>query len=125
MTLRSKSKPSIASTARSIATALLNRQESFAFATKRQVRTTCNPTLAKAKLQDDWSEWFTAIQRELQMLKELGCYDQVRRHEVQIDPKTSRPYQVIPTKMDLKLKFDSMGKATKYKGRLVALGNQE
>jgi hypothetical protein len=59
------------------------------------------------------------------MLKELGCYDQVRRHEVLTDPRTSRPYQIIPTKMDLKLKFDAMGKATKYKGRLVALGNQE
>jgi hypothetical protein len=47
------------------------------------------------------------------MLKDLGCYDQVRRRDVQIDPKTSRPYQVIPTKMDLKLKFDAMGKATK------------
>ena len=27
--------------------------------------------------------------------------------------------------MDLKLKFDAMGNPTKYKGRLVVLGNQE
>ena len=59
------------------------------------------------------------------MLRDLSCFDEITLDEVAINPRTGRRYQVIPTKMDLKLKFDAMGNPTKYKGRLVVLGNLE
>ena len=59
------------------------------------------------------------------MLKEMGCYEEVSISEVFVNPKTGRRHQIIPTKMDLRLKHDAMSLPTKYKGRLVVLGNQE
>ena len=59
------------------------------------------------------------------MLKDMGCYEEVSPDKVLVNPKTGRRHQIIPTKMDLRLKHDAMGLPTKYKGRLVVLGNQE
>jgi len=33
--------------------------------------------------------------------------------------------EIIPTRMDLKMKYDAHGSPTKHKGRLVVLGDQE
>jgi hypothetical protein len=106
-------------------TALVHRMERCALAAKRTPRTRLNPTVHQAKELDDWSRWLTAIQAELQMLKDMGCYDVVRLEDVAINPKTGKRYQIIPTKMDLKMKHNAMGAPTKYKGRLVVLGDQE
>ena len=54
-----------------------------------------------------------------------GCCDEVRLEDAGINPKSGRRFQIIPTKMDLRLKRDAMGHPTKYKGRLVVLGDQE
>jgi hypothetical protein len=78
-----------------------------------------------AKQQQDWLQWRLALDKELAMLSDLGCFEEVLLADVAIDPKTGRRYQIIPTKIDLKLKFDAMGLETKYKARLVALGDQE
>jgi hypothetical protein len=74
---------------------------------------------------EDWPAWLDAIRKELHMLREMGCYDEVRLEDVGINPKTGRRFQIIPTKMDFRLKHDAMGHPTKYKGRLVVLGDQE
>ena len=78
-----------------------------------------------AKQQQDWLQWRTAIDKELDMLSDLDCFEEVPLEVVAIDPKPGRRYQIIPTKIDLKMKFDAMDLATKYKARLVALGDQE
>jgi hypothetical protein len=104
---------------------LTARMERLALATKKVPRTRLNPTVKQARELEDWPMWMRAIHAELQMLKEMGCYDVVRLEDVQINPKTGRKYQIIPTKMDLRLKHDALGHPTKYKGRLVVLGNQE
>ena len=57
------------------------------------------------------------------MLTDMQCYEPVTT--VDVDPQTGKRYQIIPTKIDLKLKYDAKGHPTKYKARLVALGNQE
>ena len=81
--------------------------------------------MRQATTLEDWPAWLEAIQKELTMLREMGCHDEVRFEEVGINPKTGRRFQIIPTKMDLRLKHDAMGNPTKYKGRLVVLGDQE
>jgi hypothetical protein len=99
--------------------------EAMALATNRQARTSANPTFTTAKKLPDWPDWNEAIAKELQMLDDLGCFEQIRRHEVATDPATGRKHQVIPCKIDLKLKYDAKGHPTKHKARLVVLGNQE
>jgi hypothetical protein len=123
--LRPRLPKTIKPTARSAVTHLTQRLEALAFVTARRPRTSSNPTLAQAKRQQDWSHWREAILKELHMLRDLDCFEETTLDEVAINPRTGRRYQVIPTKMDLKLKFDAMGNPTKYKGRLVVLGNQE
>ena len=115
----------LVASARSIATRKTALLEARALATKRIARTSLNPTLHMARQQDDWLKWREAIDKELQMLRDLDCFEEILLSDVAINPKTGRPYQVIPTKIDLKMKFDAMGLLTKYKARLVALGNQE
>ena len=92
-------------------------------ALKRIPRTKANPTLRQARELPDWADWYAAVRKELQMLADMGCFEVVR--QVPINPKTGRRYQVIPCKMDLRLKFDAMGIPTKHKGRLVVLGDRE
>jgi len=59
------------------------------------------------------------------MLRDLGCFDEITLDDVAINPRTGRRYQIILTKIDLKLKFDAMGNPNKYKGRLVVrMGGQ-
>ena len=59
------------------------------------------------------------------MLRDMGCYEVVGLEDSRIDPKTGSRYQIIPTKMDLRSKYDAMGHPTQHKGRLVVLDNQE
>jgi hypothetical protein len=94
-------------------------------AAKRVTRTNINPTLKTARALPDWVEWNTAIHQELDMLKDMGCYEPILKSNIPIDPQTGRPFQIIQSKIDLRLKFDAMGNPTKHKGRLVALGNTE
>jgi hypothetical protein len=104
---------------------LTARMERLSMAAKKAPRTRLNPTVKQARELEDWPQWLRAIHAELQMLRDMGCYEVVDLADIQTDPKTGRRYQVIPTKMDLRLKHDAMGHPTKYKGRLVVLGNQE
>ena len=53
------------------------------------------------------------------MLKHMQSYDLILRSQV---PKG---LQILQSKMDLKTKKDVMGRVTKRKARLVALGNLE
>ena len=94
-------------------------------AARKTPRTRLNPTARQARDLDDWPQWLDAIRKELTMLKDMGCYEEVSPAKVLVNPKTGRRHQIIPTKMDLRLKHDAMGLPTKYKGRLVVLGNQE
>jgi hypothetical protein len=92
----------------------------FAGATKRVVRTDANPTLGKARHNEiDWPLWQEAIHKELTMLYDLDCYQQIRKRDI------PRYAQIIQTKCDLKTKYDSLGSFIKRKARLVVLGNTE
>ena len=55
----------------------------------------------------------------MDMVTELDLYENVALEDV---PKG---VQILPTKMDFKTKFDSMGNFLKDKARLVVLGNLE
>ena len=99
----------LVASARSIATRKTALLQARAYATKRIVRSSLNPTLRMAKQQQDWLQWRAAIDKELDMLSYLDCFEEVPLKDVAIDPKTGRRYQIIPTKIDLKMKFDVMG----------------
>jgi hypothetical protein len=92
---------------------------SLAYSAKKTIRTEANPTLLQARNLAIWLEWKEAIDNELNMLKELGCYEEIKRHEV------PHGKQILQSKIDLKVKVDSQGKKIKNKARLVALGNLE
>jgi len=66
-----------------------------------------------------WSEWMTAIDKEIATLTDMDTYTLVRKQDV---PKHC---QIIQSKMDLKMKMDTLGQLIKLKARLVALGNLE
>ena len=55
-----------------------------------------------AKQQQDWLQWCAAIDKELDILSDLNCFEEVLLADVAIDLKTGRRYQIIPTKIDLK-----------------------
>jgi hypothetical protein len=99
--------------------ALSVRASLHALASKAAPRTAENPTLAQASKSVDWTHWQEAIGKELDMLKNMQSYDLILRSQV---PKGC---QILQSKMDLKTKKDAMGKITKRKARLVALGNLE
>jgi hypothetical protein len=82
-----------------------------------QQRTPNNPTLAAAL--KNWARWSIPSDKELATIDELGCVEQVTRDQV---PPGA---QILPTKMDFKSKFDSLGQWLKDKARLVVLGNLE
>jgi hypothetical protein len=90
-----------------------------AFAARRTPRTEQNPTVHQARQSSLWSEWIKAIDKEIATLTEMDTYIPVRKHEV---PKHC---QIIQSKMDLKMKLDTLGQLIKLKARLVALGNLE
>ena len=85
----------------------------------RTIRTEANPTVTQAAKGQRWGEWMEAINAELKMLKKLECYETIRKCDV------PRGKQIIPSKMDLKTKYDASGEIIKLKARLVALGNKE
>ena len=58
-----------------------------------------------AKQQQDWLQWRAAIDKELDMLRDLDCFEEVLLADVPIDPIKGRRYQIIPTNIDLKMKF--------------------
>ena len=66
-----------------------------------------------------WSEWTKAIDKEISTLTDMGTYSVIRKKDV---PKHC---QIIQSKMDLKMKLDTLGQLIKLKARLVALGNLE
>jgi hypothetical protein len=76
-----------------------------------------NPTMAQALR--NWDRWSIPSDKEMTMLKDLDLYEEVDISDV---PKG---YQILPTKMDFKTKFDSRGIKIKDKCRLVVLGNLE
>jgi hypothetical protein len=80
-------------------------------------RTADNPTMAQALR--NWQRWSIPADKEMAMLTELDLYEDISLDEV---PKGA---QILPTKMDFKTKFDSMGNFIKDKARLVVLGNLE
>ena len=85
----------------------------------RLQRLSTNPTLSQARKGTDWPEWNQAIQKEISMLNDLGCFEWILQSE--IPPRK----QILNSKMDLRTKVDSHGIKIKCKARLVALGNQE
>jgi hypothetical protein len=82
-----------------------------------QHRSPDNPTLTSALKH--WSRWSIPSDKELDTIDELGCVEQVTRDQV------PHGVQILPTKMDFKTKFDSLGEWLKDKARLVVLGNLE
>jgi hypothetical protein len=80
-------------------------------------RTADNPALASALR--NWTRWSIPSDKELDTIDELGCFEHVLRHQV------PHGVQILPTKMDFKTKFDSLGEWLKDKARLVVLGNLE
>lgn len=49
----------------------------------------------KRQTQPDWSQLQITIHKVLQMLDDLGCCDQVRKHDVPINSITGRKFQII------------------------------
>ena len=85
----------------------------------RVPRTATNPTLHQARAGPDWPEWNEAIQKEIAMLNDLGCFEWILQSQI---PSKK---QILNSKMDLRTKVDAHGVKIKCKARLVALGNQE
>ena len=89
------------------------------FSAKKITRTAANPTLNSAKsTSESYDAWRPAIEAELNLLRDLECYEEVRIEDV---PALARR-NIIPTKMDLKTKFFANGEINKLKARLVVLG---
>ena len=80
-------------------------------------RTDDNPSMAKALR--NWERWSIPADKEMTMLRDLDLYEEVNFDDV------PQGVQILPTKMDFKSKYDSMGKFIKDKARLVVLGNLE
>jgi hypothetical protein len=85
----------------------------------RKIHTETNPTVRQARLLLNWNDWKKAILTELIALRETGTYEEVKLRDI---PNNAR---ILQTKMDLKVKFNTAGDFTKYKARLVVLGNTE
>lgn len=97
----------------------------LAFAAKAILHTATNPTVTQARISPHWPQWWDAILKELNTLREMHSYDNILKSDIPPDPHTGRRHQIIPTKIDLKIKYDAKGIPIKFKARLVALGNQE
>ena len=81
------------------------------------VRTDDNPS--KAKALRNWHRWSIPADKEMDMLHDMDLYEEVAFEDV------PQGVQILPTKMDFKTKYDSMGTFIKDKARLVVLGNLE
>ena len=81
------------------------------------VRTEDNPSMAKALR--NWQRWSIPADKEMAMLSDMNLYQEVEFEDV------PQGVQILPTKMDFKTKYDSLGAFIKDKARLVVLGNLE
>jgi hypothetical protein len=81
------------------------------------VRTDDNPSMAKALR--NWQRWSIPADKEMDMLRDMNLYEEVAFEDV------PQGVQILPTKMDFKTKYDSLGAFIKDKARLVVLGNLE
>jgi hypothetical protein len=72
-----------------------------------------------AKALRNWQRWSIPADKEMEMLRDLHLYEEVDFDDV------PQGVQILPTKMDFKSKYDSMGAFIKDKARLVVLGNLE
>ena len=98
------------------ATVLAARLERLTLAARKTPRTRLNFTARQARDLNDWPHWLDAIRKELKMLKDMGCYEEVSLADVLVNPKTGRHHQIIPTKMDLRLKHDAWVSLQNTKG---------
>ena len=77
-----------------------------------------NPTLAEARLRDDWPLWKKAIEKEFKQLEERGTWKEVNSKDV-----VKRP---LGTKLVLKIKRDARtNEIEKYKARLTVKGYRQ
>ncbi len=81
------------------------------------VRTEDNPSMAKALR--NWQRWSIPADKEMAMLSDMNLYEEVEFEDV------PQGVQILPTKMDFKTRYDSLGAFIKDKARLVVLGNLE
>jgi hypothetical protein len=81
------------------------------------VRTSDNPSMAQALR--NWQRWSIPADKEMTMLADMDLYDEIAFEDV---PPGA---QILPTKMDFKTKYNSLGEFLKDKARLVVLGNLE
>ena len=84
-----------------------------------QQKNPINLTLTKALQKQDADCWWSAVLEELGGLQDLDVGAPILYEDISPD------FEVIDTKFVLKEKVDALGIPTKYKARLVALGNQE
>ena len=76
-----------------------------------------NPTFRQAMCTPEADHWRAAIVKELKSLVEHNTGTEVIKEDI---PAGN---QIIPTKLVLKIKRDTLGMPIKYKARLVVLGN--
>ena len=82
-----------------------------------------NPTVNQAKRRSDWPRFKAAVEQEYQQMLEEHVYDLLTDAEIQALPPDTH---VIGSMMNLTVKRSEItGAIDKYKGRLVALGNQQ
>ena len=82
-----------------------------------------NPTLAQARKRTDWPRFKEAIEKEYQQMIEEEVYDILAPEEIDKLPKDTH---IIGSMMNLTIKRNKIDdEIDKYKGRLVALGNQQ
>ena len=93
-----------------------NRRMSYA---AKKIRTQNNPTITQAKRSISWQQWKIAILSEFKNLLDKNTYTIIERKNIPAGAN------IIHTKMDLKIKYDSLGEFIKHKARLVILGNLE
>jgi hypothetical protein len=67
----------------------------------------------------NWQRWSIPADKEMTMLADMDLYDEIAFEDV---PPGA---QILPTKMDFKTKYNSLGEFLKDKARLVVLGNLE
>jgi hypothetical protein len=96
--------------------ATFNKRISYA---AKKIRTDNNPTITQAKRSVSWEQWKLAILSEYKNLLDKNTYTIIERNDI------PRGANIIHTKMDLKIKYDSLGDFIKHKARLVVLGNLE
>jgi len=93
-----------------------NKRMSYA---AKKIRTPNNPTITQAKRSISWQQWKIATLSEFKNLLDKNTYTIIERKNIPAGAN------IIHTKMDLKIKYDSLGEFIKHKARLVILGNLE